>query len=368
MKRSFYRLSLYLLATAAGLGGTAARAAGPPPIPDFPVDAATRLQVIDGVLARLGESYVFPDKAKAMEKAVRERQKKKEYDAIASGPALCQKLTADLQAVSHDKHLRVLCSAQPRQIEDQRGEPSEAERERQRQFSRQTNHGFERVERLRGNIGYLDLRYFDDPELAGPTCAAAMNFLKDTDALIIDLRENHGGEPAMIALLTTYLFAGEPVHLNDIYWRPDNSTHQWWTLPFVPGERHAGKDVYVLTSKTTFSGAEEFSYNLKNLKRATLIGEVTGGGAHPVQLRSVTPHFAVAVPAGRAINPITKTNWEGTGVQPDITMPAADALRSAHVMALEKARGKTTDLAQRERLSRAIDELKGASAEARPQG
>jgi C-terminal processing protease CtpA/Prc len=133
------------------------------------------------------------------------------------------------------------------------------------------------------------------------------------------------------------LFPEAPVvHLNDIYSRPDNQTHQWWTLAFVPGKRFTGKSVYVLTSKMTFSAAEEFTYNLKNLKRATIVGETTGGGAHPGGQQRVNDHFAVWVPTGRAINPITKTNWEGTGVQPDVAVSADLALKTAHLAALEK--------------------------------
>jgi retinol-binding protein 3 len=134
----------------------------------------------------------------------------------------------------------------------------------------------------------------------------------------------------------TYLFGPEPVHLNELYWRPGDSTQQFWTLPYVPGKRYVGKPVSVLTSPRTFSGAEEFSYNLKNLKRATLVGETTGGGAHPGGPERVNDHFAVWLPTGRAINPISKTNWEGTGVKPDVEVPADQALATAHLAALRK--------------------------------
>ncbi|MDP8979977.1 MAG: S41 family peptidase [Acidobacteriota bacterium] len=199
------------------------------------------------------------------------------------------------------------------------------------------NFGFEKVERLQGNIGYLDLRGFMEAQWGSETAVAAMNFLANTDALIIDLRQNGGGDPAMVALITSYLFSpGEEVHLNDLYWRPSNETHQWWTLPYVPGRRYANKPVYVLTSNRTFSAAEEFTYNLKNLKRATIIGETTGGGAHPGGMERLSEHFMAFLPSGRAINPISKTNWEGTGVTPDVAVPAADALTTATAAALRK--------------------------------
>ena len=158
-------------------------------------------------------------------------------------------------------------------------------------ISASINFGFEKVERLKGNVGYIDLRGFTPAEFSAETIVAAMNFVANTDALIFDLRQNGGGDPATVALLSSYLFGPEPVHLNSLYWREGDTTHQWWTLPFVPGKRYAGKDVYVLTSKRTFSAAEEFTYNLKNLKRATIIGETTGGGAHPGGPRRINEHF-----------------------------------------------------------------------------
>jgi C-terminal processing protease CtpA/Prc len=199
------------------------------------------------------------------------------------------------------------------------------------------NHGFGKVERLRGNIGYLEFFNFADEELGAETVAAAMNFVNGTDALIIDMRGNGGGNPAMVALVCSYLFGSEPVHLNDLYWREGNRTEEFWTRKEVAGKRYLNKDVYVLTSKRTFSGAEEFTYNLKNLKRATIVGETTGGGAHPGGGFRISEHFGMFVPTGRAISPITKTNWEGTGVTPDVSVPADQALLVARLMALKKS-------------------------------
>jgi uncharacterized protein (TIGR02145 family) len=163
-----------------------------------------------------------------------------------------------------------------------------------------------------------------------------MNFLSSADALIIDLRDNGGGSPSMIQLITSYFYSPEPVHLNNFYWRPSNENNQTWTLPYVPGKRMPDIDLYILTSSSTFSAAEEFSYNLKTMKRATLIGETTGGGAHPGGMRIATERFMVWIPSGRAINPITKTNWEGTGVEPHIKTTKEEALNTATIMALEK--------------------------------
>jgi C-terminal processing protease CtpA/Prc len=300
---------------------------------DLEIDAATRGRVVDAVLVALREGYVFPDLATAMEAAVREREESGQYEALKTGRALAGKLQSDLRAVCNDRHLSVRFSPEPLPEE----EPTDdVERAMHRRWAARHNFGFERVERLAGNVGYLDLRAFQDPSIAAETAAAAMTFLANTDALIVDLRQNGGGSPAMVAFLTSYLFGDEPVHLNDLYNRQEDFTHQWWTLPHVPGRRFGPhKPVYVLTSDYTFSAAEEFTYNLKNLGRATIVGEKTGGGAHPVDSVRVHEHFAVVVPVSRAINPVSKTNWEGTGIEPDVEVRATAALTQAHLLAIE---------------------------------
>ena len=311
-------------------------AAAQPEQPDLTIDAATRTQVIDNILKRLNDSYVFPEVAKKMEQTVRARVDKKEYDQITSAKEFAAKLTTDLQAISKDKHLRVRYSHRPIPERPERREPTAEEREQRKRDLTWTNHGFSKVERLRGNIGYLEFLNFMDEELGADTVAAAMNFVNGTEALIIDMRNNGGGNPAMVALVCSYLFGPEPVHLNDLYWREGNRTDEFWTKKEVAGKRYLNKDVYVLTSRRTFSGAEEFSYNLKNLKRATIVGETTGGGAHPGGQFRINEHFGMFVPTGRAISPITKTNWEGTGVTPDVAVPADQALLVARLMALKK--------------------------------
>jgi C-terminal processing protease CtpA/Prc len=308
-----------------------------PEQPDLAIDANTRTQVIDTILKRLNESYVFPEVAKKMEQSIRERAEKKEYDQITSAKQFATTLTNDLQAVSHDKHLRVRYSHEAIPERGPRREPTAEEREQRKLDLTWLNHGFGKVERLPGNIGYLEFFNFADEELGADTVAAAMNFINGTDALIIDMRRNGGGNPAMVALVCSYLFGPEPVHLNDLYWREGNRTDEFWTRKELAGKRYLNKDVYVLTSKRTFSGAEEFTYNLKNLKRATIIGETTGGGAHPGGGFRISEHFGMFIPTGRAISPITKTNWEGTGVTPDISVPADQALLVARIMAIKKS-------------------------------
>ena len=322
-----------------------ARAQQSPPSGGQPLDAAMRTAVIEGALTHLKNTYVFPEVAVKMEAAIRERQQRKEYDPITRPGEFASLLTSHLQEVSRDKHLRVTYSAEP--IPARRGvmETPEDLARRRAQMT-WNNFGFEKVERLRGNVGYLEFIGFQDPQLAAETAAAAMNFLAGTDALIIDLRRNGGGSPHMVALLCSYFF-DRRTHLNDIYDRPSNRTQEFHTLDTVAGKRYGEqKEVYVLTSRRTFSAAEEFTYNLKNLKRATIVGETTGGGAHPTTFRRINDHFGIGVPMARSINPITKTNWEGTGIKPDIEVAADRALTVAHLEALKRLAAKNTEPAR----------------------
>jgi hypothetical protein len=341
----------------------AAFAQTPPPSPgpaqQIKLDAQTRKEVIEAALKALNDKYVFPETAKKMEAAIRERMARGEYDKIDNPGQFARMLTEHLFEVSRDRHLGVNFSPNKIPPPPATSEPTPEQRDRQREQAGRQNFGFVKVERLDGNIGYLDVRMFANPEFAGDTAAAALNFLHNTDALIIDLRQNGGGDPAMVALLCSYFF-DKRTHLNDIYWRPNDSTREFWTLDSLAGKRYGAKPIWALTSKWTFSGGEEFVYNLKNLKRAMLIGEITGGGAHPTTFQRLHDHFGIGVPAGRAINPITKTNWEGVGVQPDIAVRANDALRVAHAAAVQSMLAQVTDQARKQDLQDLLQELEAA--------
>jgi hypothetical protein len=301
-------------------------------------------EVIDSVSAILDRYYVFPEIGAAIGRHLQEKLAKGAYEELTDPMGFAEILTEDVRSVNNDLHLRVRFD--PEGIAERRNtvtpEDSIAFIQRQRRMEQKSNYGFKEVKVLDGNIGYLNLSgFFNVDEFSGATASAAMNFLSNTDALIIDLRMNGGGSPAMIQLITSYLYDSEPVHLNTFYYRPLDDYTQTWTLPYVSGKRRPDIDVYVLTSSRTFSAAEEFSYNLRNLERATLVGEVTGGGAHPGGTQIATDRFTVWVPTGRAINPITKTNWEGTGVQPHIEVPADEALLVARMKAIEKLAAKS---------------------------
>ena len=310
------------------------------------LDAAKKQAVIDEIAALFNKNYIFAETAKKVEEALRAKLKAGEFDKLAAAPDFARAVAATILEVTKDRHTGFAynpASAENiRRLEGRSEEEAQKVRERQLRAARRANFGFRKVERLPGNVGYLDFGVFAAPAEAGPTAIAAMNFLAYCDAIIVDLRQNGGGEPAQIQLISSYLFE-EPVHLNDLYARATDQTENYWTLPYVPGARASKADVYVLTSARTFSGAEEFSYNLQNLKRATIIGETTGGGAHPTNAMIVQHDFILRVPFARAINPVSKTNWEGTGVKPDIACPAAEAFDKAYALALEKLAAKATD-------------------------
>jgi hypothetical protein len=323
--------------------------------PDGPIDDAGKKSAVQGLARMLRQRYVFPDVGERYASALLKKLAAGGYRATTA-VAFADAINADLQAVQKDKHLRVRFdpSFRPRNPD---AEPTADEKARFREAVARQNYGVEKIERLAGNIGYIDLRNFHQVDLSAPSLSAAMALVAATDALIIDLRQNGGGDPATVAFLCSYFFADhDGVHINDIYDRPGNTTHQYWSVP-VPGVRYLGKAVYVLTSARTFSGAEEFSYDLQSLKRATLIGETTGGGAHPGDVISVGAGFVAFVPTGRAINPITHTNWEGVGVKPDVASAAPQALQTAHLMALRARLKDEQDPERRSMLERAIQKV-----------
>ena len=278
---------------------------------------AARDRVIDGILNALDRGYVFPDVAREMRKSITGRRASGEYTSVTNPAELATVLTRHLQDVSKDKHLRV-----------RHGNPPAAS---PRPQGAQAPGAIGGAEILAGNIGYVEVRSFGYPANAiAAAVAKEMSVVADADALIIDIRRNGGGAPEAVALVSSYLFGEEPVHLNSLYFRPDDTTEDFYTFRSVEGKRFGpSKPVYVLTSKATFSAAEEFAYNLQSRKRATIVGETSGGGAHPGGPRQVGEGFSVFVPAGRAINPITKTNWEGVGVIPEVRVPADSALSAA---------------------------------------
>lgn len=333
---------------------------------DLPVDARTRGAVIDSTIRFVRESYFDSLAGARLSREVRRARDAKRFERCVTASALCESLTATLRRLVPDQHLKVEFSVRPLPFDATTSAPSAEEVARQDEKSRGRNFGFERVERLPGNVGYLDLRRFERPWLAGETAAAAMAFLANSDAIIIDLRKNGGGYGDMANFLATYFFDGEPVHLRDVHDRPSQSMLQAWTTPYVPGARFTGKDLYILTGSRTFSAAEAFAYGMKSQGRATIVGATTRGGAHPTSMRQVDEHFAVFVPHAHVVDAITGGDWEGTGVAPDLKTPEDQALAVAHLTALQRIRERRGDAGADPDLTSAIEDATRAVATSPP--
>ena len=305
------------------------------------LDRNMKVRIIDWIGEKLGEIYVFPDVAAKCGAALREKLAAGEYDAEADISAFARRLTFDLRQVARDKHMSVEYAPES----SLRGEPKdEAEKKRRLEILlydwRLDNFLFKKVEHLEGNIGYLRFDQFVDAKYAGDTAVAAMNFLGNCDALVIDLRYNGGGRGTMVKLLLGYLFEDE-TNICDHEDRMEGKTFQSWTPAYVSGPRLDKADVFVLTSRRTFSAAEEFAYDLQSLKRATIVGETTRGGGHTVsRQRNEELKIEFDVPNTRAVNPVTKTNWEGKGITPDVPCPAEQAFDKAYALALAKLHEK----------------------------
>jgi hypothetical protein len=296
----------------------------------FKVDAAERRRVIDAAAAILKKHYIDRDKAQKMADALVAHEKNGNYDAVTDGAGFAALLTRQMRDVSPDRHLAMEFSQDllPRNPMGQTAE----DLARYREAMKRQNCTFERVEILPHNIGYLKLNWFPDVSVCEATAAAAMASLNHADVIIYDLRDNRGGEPAMVALMAAYLFD----HPEYWYNPRENTTGQSWTHSPVPGNRLADKPVYLLTSARTFSGAEQFCYDLKMLRRATLVGETTRGAAHSGVWHRIDDHFGMGVPEARPINPFGNADWAETGVEPDVKVKAADALEAAKKLAESK--------------------------------
>ena len=291
-------------------------------------------RVVREVQALAEDRYVYPGVGEQVAQVLAAGLAESRYPADER--QLAAAVTADLQSVNGDKHLRLLYHDEPigrREPGDDTEEYAAVAR-----WAQQTCGGVASVQRLAGNVGYLDLQPILFPAVIGAELiTAALSLVAATEALIIDVRQCLGGEPAMAAFLISYLWDHEPVQLTGLQERRDDRPRQSWTLPYVPGRRFGKtKPVYVLTSATTFSGGEQLAYDLQQLGRAVLIGEPTRGGGHAREGFRVHPHLEATISVAAAVSPVSGTSWEGTGVTPDIPTPAAQARDKAHRLALEQ--------------------------------
>jgi hypothetical protein len=297
------------------------------------VDKQEVTRVVNDVICLLAEHYVDPDAVPVISQALAASLAQDHYPADEK--SLADAVTADLQSVNGDRHLRLLYHAEP--LPERTPGDDTVEHEALARWASQTCYGIARVELLPGNVGYLDIQPVLFPAaISGDAIAAAMTLVEPAEALLIDVRHCLGGDPETVALLCSYLLGPEPVELTGLQERRGNRVRQYWTTPFVPGRRFgAAKPVCVLTSRDSFSGAEQLAYDLQQLGRATIVGERTKGGAHAREGFRVHPHLEATISVARGVSPVTGGNWEGTGVTPDIDAPAGHALDRAHRHAVE---------------------------------
>lgn len=278
------------------------------------------------------DNYVFPEVAVKIENHLKALLAKGAFDNISDIQEFAGKMTFEMQSISQDKHMRCRLNSANAKIQ-RRPLPD---------FSfnglkEETNFNFARAGKLDGQVGYLEIFNFPTMQRAKNSADDAMKLIADSKALIIDLRRNGGGNPDLIQYICSYFF-DKPTHINSIYWRSTNKTNDFITFEKVDGKKMSNIPIIVLTSSYTFSGGEEFAYNIQTQKRGVLIGETTGGGANPGGSFPISDELEVFIPTGRAINPITKTNWEGVGVIPDIKIEASKAFDIAYPKAIEAAK------------------------------
>jgi hypothetical protein len=296
-----------------------------------PLDDAARRSLVDWIAREIRTHYIFPDAGRQMIAELREHALRGDYATITDGRQFAQTVTRDLRDVSHDLHLMIFYgqgafpSGPP---------PSEAD-----QLAAFRSMNFAEV--LPSNIARVVINGFMPVDRARAGTAELMTKVADADALIIDLRDNGGGDPDTVALVASYLFDSTPVHLNDMRLHDEGMTAASWTLRDVSGTRFgAKKPVFVLTSGRTISGGEELAYDLQSAHRAKVIGETTAGAANAGSVHALNARFSMFVPGASPINPFTKTNWEGKGVGPDVKVPADQALDVAKKMAAERLKAE----------------------------
>ncbi|HEV7922038.1 MAG TPA: S41 family peptidase [Thermoanaerobaculia bacterium] len=289
--------------------------------------STARADAVEKIAALIDENYVFEATAHRVAGELRARQASGAYDALNDPDAFAAALTADLRRLGEDEHLEVVVRRAEAAPLATPAQPDWLEPLRRRNFD------FARVEIMEGNIGYLDLRSFPPPEVAGDTAAAAMEFLANADAVIIDLRRNGGGTGDMVHFLATYFFEQRTL-LSRTFRRAENRTTDDRTLPYVPGRRLVKTPLFILTSRETFSAAEGFAFSLQQLGRAVIVGERTRGGANAGRYRRATELFSVFIPMAHAMAAESDKSWDRAGIQPDVPSPAAEALD----VALQKAK------------------------------
>jgi hypothetical protein len=299
-------------------------------------------ELINSISDSLNKYYIFPDKAENVSNYLHAQLKSNVYTNLLNDPQkLEQQIKNDISSVCQDPHLRI--QFDPGFNAQMAYHPTAEELQQVKKYWKDNNYSFKKLEVLSGNIGYLAFNFFvDDIQAAKSTIKAALGFLANTEALILDLRDNMGGDPAMVSQLESYFFAKKTA-MNHLINRSNNDTVFMYADPFKSDSLCLSMPVYILTSQHTFSGAEDFCYGMQVAKRALIVGETTGGGAHPQMPFSVNQGFVMYIPFARSLNPITHTDWEGTGVIPDMKISANKALIKAQELIFRDNLTRTKD-------------------------
>lgn len=315
-------------------------------------DLVTRL------LGLVDTHYIFPQRSAAIRARIEDRVATGAYAALEHR-ALAEAITADLRECADDLHFKLIYRDEAQGERTSLTEETPEEIAEFRRVARFNNYGCAEVKRLAGNVGYWRIdEFYDLIDGSGPTFIAAMRLLCNTDALIVDLRSNSGGDPATVALACSFLFDVEPVLLDTVQGRDPGTAQEWWTVPDLDCDRYLDREVYVLIGGRTFSAGEEFAYDLQSLERATLVGQSTAGAAHLRDQFQIDAHHFVNIPTQRPVNPITKTNWEGRGVAPDVMASVEASFAVAYGMALRSLScAKTLTQAEKDEVRQALQEL-----------
>jgi hypothetical protein len=354
--RATFLLVAGLLAVASATAAVQRPATAPSPS-QLTLSRSEVAEVVEAAAAAYAEGYVFAARGRAIAAELRRQRRAGRFDSAGRPAALAELLTAAIRAVEPDRHIEVLPPQPATAADDGAGEGSRAERLGWIDRLRRRNYDFVRAERLRGNVGLLRIDSFPPPELAAPTAAAAMAFLEQSDALIIDLRENGGGTGDMVQFLASYFFAERTPLLQTFRRAADPQTTTDYTLAQLPGRRMPIVDLFILTSPRTFSAAEAFAFALQQRGRAVIVGETSGGGGNAGRYRTLPHGFRAFVPMAHAVSPVTERSWEGIGVLPDLAVSATEAESAAHREALRRLLAAATDETRRAALREAIEAL-----------
>ncbi|HUT79764.1 MAG TPA: S41 family peptidase [Candidatus Bathyarchaeia archaeon] len=324
------------------------------------LDTKKKQLIIEDVCNAIVEKYIDPEVAKKIPKVLLEKYKEGYFDKITDKPIFALEVNKIIKDVCQDKHLHFFYNLEMLETESiLLGKNEKKKQVLQNSLiekAKETNFGFKKLEILDGNIGYLNLIMFHNSDESFETAIAAMNFLQNTNAIIIDLRDNGGGSPEMVQLLSSYFLEGFS-QLNYIKRRYGEAVEQYRSMPYVPGKRLLDTRLFLLTSRNTFSAAEDFIYALKCQKKATIIGEQTKGGGHPVDFIPIQGIFLLMLPTGESYNPICQDNWEEIGIKPDISISAELAFTTAYSEALKELISKEKNKTKKLFLELANEEL-----------